>query len=335
MKITSITKWIVPALVVGLSLTSCSKDDENPDGQQTGQTKTIEWEVFHEFAPGEVISNFAITDDAKWLFYTDAYKVIHRINKNTGEKKVLSSNPTGASYVHYKNGKLYLLYEKDYKSYFAVSNDFGETRTEYHVGTYTNFAAGWYDGTFMNLIVNRLFVMPNGDLVLSHIMYKANNATYLQDNKLIAVSTDGGATWNRKTTDHSYISAQQGNRLFAISEAWTGVGTSELFHSDNGVTSWQASNLTYRPQAVDKENNLIAGFRNEIQKLKGNTWTVYTWQGETNDMDGLVFLNGLKYEGATGNDPNGRKMDDMEFDADNNIYVIGRNYTTICRTKLN
>lgn len=335
MKITNITKWIVPALIVGLSLTSCSKDDENPDGQQTGQTKTIEWEVFHEFTNGEVISNFAITDDAKWLFYTDAYKVIHRINKSTGEKKVLSSNPTGASYVHYKNGKLYLLYEKDYKSYFAVSNDFGETITEYHVGSYTNFAAGWYDGTFMRLIVNRLFVMPNGDLVLPHIMDKANNATYLEDNKLIAVSADGGATWNRKTTDHSYISAQQGNRLFAISEAWTGVGTSELFNSDNGGTSWQASNLSYRPQAVDKENNLIAGFRNEIQKLKGNTWTVYTWQGETNAMDGLVFLNGLKYEGETGNDPNGRKMDDMEFDANNNIYVIGRNYTTICRTKLN
>src|SRR5690606_32910674 len=143
-------------------------------------------------------------------------------------------NPTRASYVHYKNGKLYLLYEKDYNSYFAVSNDFGETITEYHVGSYTNFSAGWYEGTFMRLIVNRLFVMPNGDLVLPHIMDKANNATYLEDNKLIAVSTDGGATWNRKTTDHSYISTQRGNRLFAISEAWTGVGTSELFHSDNG-----------------------------------------------------------------------------------------------------
>lgn len=31
----------------------------------------------------------------------------------------------------------------------------------------------------------------------------------------------------------------------------------------------------------------------------------------------------------------GRQMDDIEFDTNNNIYVIGRNYTTICRTKLN
>lgn len=128
-------------LFVRLSLNSCSKDDKNPDGQQTGQTKTIEWEVFHEFAPEEVISNYAITDDTKWLFYTYAYKVIHRIKKVL-EKKALSSNPTGASYVLYKNGKLYLLYEKNYKSYFAVSDDFGETINEYHVGSYTYFFAG-------------------------------------------------------------------------------------------------------------------------------------------------------------------------------------------------
>lgn len=330
MSIAKITKWIAPALVAGLLFTSCSKDDENPDGQQTGQTKTIEWEVFHEFEPGETVTRFEISDDAKWLFYTNGMGTSYRINKTTGEKSLLYANP-----LQFENGKLYLYVEKDYKSYFAVSDDFGETKTEHLVGTYTNYAAGWYDGAFMNLIVNRLFVMPNGDLILPHIMDKANNATYLEDNKLIAVSTDGGATWNRKTTDHSYISTQQGNRLFAISEAWTGVGKSELFHSDNGGTSWQASNLTYRPQAVDKENNLIAGFRNEIQKLKGTTWTVYTWQGETNAMDGLVFLNGLKYEGETGNDPNGRQMDDIEFDTNNNIYVIGRNYTTICRTKLN
>jgi hypothetical protein len=42
MNIFKITKWIAPALFVGLSLTSCSKNDDDPDGHQTGQTKTIE-----------------------------------------------------------------------------------------------------------------------------------------------------------------------------------------------------------------------------------------------------------------------------------------------------
>jgi len=320
-------------VIVGLFFTSCSNDGENPDGQPKGKGSTVEWELFHEFAPGEVIGNFAISDDAKWLFYTDAHEVIHRIGKSTGEKKALTSNPTGASYVHYISGKLYLLYEKGYESFFAVSDNFGETITHYHVGSYTNFAAGWYDGTFMRLLVNRMLVMPNGDLILPHIMDKANNATYLEDNKLIAVSTDGGASWNRKNSDHSYISARQGNRLFAIGEGWTGVDAfpSELYYSDDAGTSWKASDLTYFPQATDRENNLIAGSGNTIYKLKGKTWTEYTW--EKNNQP-LVSIVGLKYEGERGDDPNGRQMDDMEFDADNNIYVIGADRTAIYRTKL-
>lgn len=329
MNIFKITKWIAPALFVGLSLTSCSKNDDDPDGQQTGQTKTIEWEVFHEFEQGEMVTRFEISDDAKWLFYTNTMGTAYRINKTTGEKSILYAHP-----LQFENGKLYLYAVKDYKSYFAVSSDFGETITEYHVGTYTNFAAGWYDGTFMNLIVNRMFVMPNGDLMLPHIMDKSNNVTYLQDNKLIAVSTDGGATWSRKDSDHSYISAQQGNRLFALSEGWSGVEAhaSKLYYSDNGGISWLGSNLIYRPQAVDRENNLIAAGGNKIQKLKGNSWTVYTWDENSQPY---VSLSGLKYEGEIGDDPNGRQMDDIEFDANNNIYVIGKNKNTICRAKLN
>lgn len=60
---------------------------------------------------------------------------------------------------------------------FVVSDDFGATRTEYHVGIYTNYAASWFDGAFMNLIVNLLFVMSKGELILPHIMEKANNET--------------------------------------------------------------------------------------------------------------------------------------------------------------
>ncbi|WP_418502291.1 hypothetical protein [Flagellimonas sp.] len=333
MKVPNIPKWILLAFVTMPLLTSCSKDNENDEeGQQAEQTKTIEWEVFHEFEAGETVTRFEISDDAKWLFYTNAMGEAYRINKTTGEKSLLYAHP-----LHYENGTLYLHVVRGNDSYFAVSDDFGTTRTEYHVGTYTNYAAGWFDGAFMNLIVNRMFVMPNGELILPHIMEKANNATYLQDNFLIAVSSDGGATWNRKESKpSSYISAQQGNRLFAISEGWTGVENfeSNLFYSDNGGTSWQESDLKYAPQAVDRENNLIAAGGNLIIKLKGGTWTTYTWEGETSFNDGPVFLNGLKYGGITGNDPNGRKMDDIEFDAGNNIYVIGRNSGTICRAKL-
>lgn len=325
MGLTNMTKWMVPALFAGLLFVSCSTDNENPGGE-TGHTKNIEWEVFHEFGAGETIVHFEISDDAQWLFYTNSLGTAYRINKVTGEKSLLYALP-----LQFENGKLYLHVVKDSKSYFVVSDDFGATRTEFEVGTYTNYAAGWYTGTFMNLIVNRLFVMPNGDLILPHIMDKANNATYLQDNKLIAISTDGGATWNRKDSDNSYISALQGNRLFAISEAWTGVGTSQLLYSDNSGTSWQVSDLSYLPQAVDRDNNLIAASRNEIQKFKSNRWTVYTWD-ET--AEPLVSITGLRYEGERGDDPNGRQMDDIEFDEDNNLYVMGKNRTTICRTTL-
>jgi hypothetical protein len=336
MKFTNIKIWS-SVLLAQLLLVSCSKNEDNPGGQQTMQAKTIEWEVFHELDTDETIRNFAITDDAKYLFYTNGLNGIYRIDLATGSKTTLFAQPTGSSYVHFINEKLYLLYEKGYKSYFAVSDDLGANLTEYEVGAYTNYAAGWYQGTFMKLIVNRMFITPDGDLILPHIMDKANNATYLQDNKLIAISTDGGATWSRKDCEHSYISAKQGNRLFAISEGWTGVETfaSKLFHSDDEGTNWQGSTLSYSPQAVDRENNLIAGSGNKIQKLKGNSWRVYTWEGQTSSMDGLVFLSGLKYGGVRGDDPNGRQMDDIEFDADNYIYVIGRNMTNICRTKLN
>ncbi|WP_108423125.1 sialidase family protein [Flagellimonas amoyensis] len=332
MKVPNIPKWILLAFVAMPLLTSCGKDNENgEEGQQAEQAKTINWEVFHEFEPGETVTQFEISDDAHWLFYTNSMGVTYRINKTTGEKNILYANP-----LQFEDGKLYLYVVRDNRSYFAVSNDFGATRTEYHVGTYTNYAAGWYDGAFMNLIVNRMFVMPNGDLVLPHIMDKANNAAYLQDNGLIAVSADGGATWNRRESNNSYIPALQGNRLFAISEGWTGVSSfaSKLYYSDDVGASWQESDLEYAPQAVDRENNLIAGRGNQLLKFKGNSWTAYTWEGQTSSMDGPVYLNGLKYGGTTGNDPKGRQMDDIEFDAENNIYVMGRNGTTICRTKL-
>ncbi len=326
MKIDNIRKRGVLALCTMFLFGSCSKDDDTPEEEEIAQAKNIQWEVFYESEAGETVTQFEVSDDGQWLFYSTATGEAFRVNKSTGIREKLSARP-----LEFDNGKLYTYIRRDYKSYFGVSTDFGKTITEYHVGTYTNYAAGWYNGTFMNLIVNRLFVMPNGDLILPHIMDNANNAAYLQDNYLIAVSEDGGATWERKETTNSYISVCQGNRLFAIDEGWTGVNSSQLFYSDNQAASWEPSNLAYRPQAVDRDNNLIAGSRNEIQKLKGDKWMIYTWD-ET--VEPLVSITGLRYEGLRGDDPYGRQMDDIEFDAENNMYVIGKNGTTICRTKL-
>ena len=221
---------------------------------------------------------------------------------------------------------------RDYKSYFGVSKDFGATITEYYVGAYTNVAAGWYDGAFIAPMINRMFVMPDGKLILPYIMRTTGNSKFLADNKIIVVSEDGGVTWKRKETDYSYISAQQKNTLYAISEGWTSVKPSELYISDDNGTSWQLTDLAYRPQGTDRENNLIAGSQNEIQKLENGKWTAYTWDASS---EPLVSIIGLKYEGVRGDDIEGRRMDDFEFDAANNLYVIGKNTNTICRTRLN
>ncbi|WP_319479158.1 hypothetical protein [uncultured Draconibacterium sp.] len=106
---------------------------------------------------------------------------------------------------------------------------------------------------------------------------------------------------------------------------------SELYTSNDNGTNWQLTDLAYRPQGIDRENNLIADSQNEIQKLENGKWTAYTWDASS---EPLVSI-GLKYEGMRGNDTEGRRMDDFEFDAANNLYAIGKNTNTICRTRLN
>ncbi|MCE4563968.1 exo-alpha-sialidase [Maribellus sp. CM-23] len=319
-------KWMAALLGMFFLMSSCSDDELNP-AEKALQTKTIEWEVFHEFEPGETVVQFEISDDAQWLFYYTQMAEAYRVNMKTGTRERMTARP-----LELKNNKLYTYALKDYKSYFGVSTDFGASITEYYVGAYTNVAAGWYEGAFIAPMINRMFVMPNGNLIIPHIMRTANNSAFLADNKLIVVSEDGGATWERKETEYSFISAQQGDMLYAISEGWTGVKSSEILYSDNSGLSWQPSDLIYRPQALDRENCLIAGSGNEIQKFKNGAWTTYTWEANS---DPLVNVIGLKYEGVRGDDPNGRRIDDFEFDSANNLYMIGKNGNTLCRTKLN
>lgn len=320
-------------LLIGLGIVcSCDAECPVPNGDISESVKTIQWEVFYQVEPDLVISNFAIAEEVDWLFFTDNLRNINRINISTGKQDVLFSEPTGPSYVHFKNGKLYMFYEKDFTSYCSISSDFGESFQHHPVGVYTNYAAGWYEGAFVNLIVNRLFEMPNGDLVLPHIMTERNNAEYLIDNRLIAVSTDGGATWSQKESENSYISTLQNERLFAIDESWDGVSVSVHYFSDDLGQTWQATENPYVPQATDWENHLIAGGGNELQKFKEGTWQRYSWE---ENGEPLVSITSLNYGGVRGDDPNGRKMEDFEFDSNNSLYVIGRDRKSICRTNLN
>lgn len=299
------------------TLSSCKKDEP---GGNIGETKPLNWELFHdtEIAFGFVAS-FAVSDDAKWLFYSDSERRVFRVNKTTGEKKTLLApyDRSALSFVHFINGKLYLIYEENYESYVGISNDLGETFTPYRVGTYTHFAAGQFTGAFVRVTVNRLFLLPGGDLIIPHIFRQPNDALSPADDKQIAVSQDGGATWARNSSEYSFISAQRGNRLYAISGGWQGdfnTGQSgKAYYSDDKGQTWHESDLKYTPQTVDRENNLIAGNAGEIQKLKNNTWTIYKWDAFKAPF---VHVQPLRYFNQE------KTMADIQFDAANNIYIL-------------
>lgn len=319
------------AILAVVLVVSCKKDEE--PGGSIGQTKTIQWEVFHQFETNEHVNNYAISDNGQFLFYSDN-RIIYRINKSTGEKKTILNaiEPAGISYVHVLQGKLYIFYGSVNRSYVGVSTDNGDTFTNHHVGTYTNVAAGQFDGAFTRLFVNRLFAMPNGDLILPYIFTNPNSYLHTDDGSRIAVSIDGGETWTLKESAPSYIVAQQGNRLFAVQGGWQGdfgIGqSSSLLYSDDRGTSWHASDLKYAPQATDRQNNLIAAGRNEIQRLKGGLWTIYTWEEMSQPFVQITVLN----HSQTGTNRT-RTMADIEFDNANNLYVMGLD-NKLVRTKL-
>ena len=48
---------------------SCHSEEPAPDVSE--KEKRVQWEVFYQAEPEVVLSSFAISDDATWLFYTD------------------------------------------------------------------------------------------------------------------------------------------------------------------------------------------------------------------------------------------------------------------------
>lgn len=130
-------KWMTALLGMVFLLNSCSKDELNHT-TETREAKIIEWEVFHEFEPGEVVVQFEISDDAQWLFYYTQMAMAYRVNKKTGVREQLSARP-----LEVKNNKLYTYVLRDYKSYFGVSSDWGASITEHYVGVYS-YRQQWY-----------------------------------------------------------------------------------------------------------------------------------------------------------------------------------------------
>ena len=187
--------------------------------------------------------------------------------------------------------------------------------------------------------------IPEGSLGLSPVITEEKDAksktgaTYLLSHYFIvaypgdedgnmnfAKSTDGGLTWSRKETEinYTFIPAQNGNRLFCLTEGWEGdfdIGNAGgLFYSDNLGDSWQQSDLNYAPQVTDREGNLIACKSYQFQKLKNGKWTLYEWEGN--------FPYGVKLRNFNGD----QKYADIEFDSSNNLYLLSSN--AIYKTKL-
>lgn len=59
---------------------------------------------------------------------------------------------------------------------------------------------------------------------------------------------------------------------------------SELYTSNDNGTNWQLTDLAYRPQGINRENNLIADSQNEIQKLKNGKYLYLGCQEPTTSM---------------------------------------------------
>lgn len=294
------------------TLLACNKDkmEDDLDGDSIGETKQINWELIHTFdsEDGSVI-NFDISDDGTLLFYANSQKEIFRYNLISNQKDKLYGdlNAMGTSYVHLIDNTLYTITLNDNKSFFGISNDFGDNITQNYVATWIPFEA---HNSFLFVEMNRLYKMPDGSLIIPDAI--SGNADGF------AISNDGGLTWSRKVSELKFIHAQKGNRLFALRGGWEGdfgIGdNSELSYSDNQGTSWQKADLTFYPQATDREGNLIACNTMQIQKLKNGKWTLYEWDGN------FPYTTSLQNENFQGSIV--QRYEDIEFDAANNLYII-------------
>lgn len=323
-------KYFVPFLI---SLIFCLGACSSEDGQSTDdleaeeEIKKITWEQI-DLPDSKSVDNFAVSDDGRYLFYTASNNYIYRYDiVEKKETKLYGDGSTmGRSFVHVLDGKLYMITYHDNKSYFSVSNDNGNTITRNLVATFVPFAP---QTAFVRADFNRLFRLTDGTLLFPHF---TNTTTKVEE---ISISTDGGKTWAKKNSGIVFIHASQGNRLFATPGDWQGeygIGASGggLHFSDNKGDTWTKSDLKYSPQAVDREGNLIGAESDKFQKLKGNKWTIYTWDGN--------FPYASKLSNVSSGGTVTQRISDIEFDLSNNLYLLsgrsGGPGSAIFKTKL-
>lgn len=324
-------RFLVPVFLL-FFLTSCMSDDgqsQDGDDQVAEEIKKITWEEI-PLPEGKTAVNFAVSNDGRYLFYTTiSNNYIYR--NDVVEKKEIKLygdlSTMGASFVHVLDGKLYMITYHDNKSYFSVSEDNGNTITRNLVATFVPFAP---QTAFVRADFNRLFRMNDGTLLFPHF---TNSTSQVNE---ISISTDGGKTWTKKNSGIVFIHASQGNRLFATPGNWQGdfgIGASGggLHYSDNKGDTWTKSDLKYSPQAVDREGNLIGADNSQLQRLKGNKWTIYEWDGN------FPFAEKLSNVSSGGTVT--QRISDIEFDQSNNLYLLssktGGQGSAIYKTKLN
>lgn len=311
-----------------LLFSACSSEDGQPsdDNSQAEEIKKITWEEI-VLPNTTIVDNFAISDDGKYIFYTQRDNSIHRfeIASKQSQKLYGDLNATYNSYVHFIDGRLYTITFNNNKSYFSTSTNNGNTFTRSEVATLVPFTP--YVG-FLKVDFNRLFKMPNGTLILPDLISTTVDR--------ISISSDGGAKWANKKSSLLFIHAQQGNRLFATPGSWQGdfgIGSSGggLHFSDDMGNTWTKSDLKYPPLATDREGNLIGATTNQIQRLKGGKWTLYEWDG--NFPFGVSLIN--RQSGTTLT----QRVVDIEFDQSNHLYLLSGSSkgsgNSIYKTKLN
>lgn len=303
-----------------LILFSCKEYEDNSLDIQTEETKQITWEKVIDFE--EYISNFCISDDGKYIFYSNNSNDIYRINLQTNEKIKLDGSLSNMhhSYVHYIDGNFYMITYKDNKSYFGISNDNGDNITDHHVETHI-FMSGIPLKGFLKVDHNRLLKLNTGELIV-----------VTPSNMSFAISYDGGINWETKTTEigHNFMLTSKDNKIYSLIRGWQGdfgIGSSSyLVQSSDIGESWLNSDLKYFPQAVDKQNNLISCSNNQFRKLNNNKWTLYEWENNTEvwGAEAINFKSGSNYIS---------KIADIEFDNSNNLYLLVGN-KSVFKTRL-
>ncbi|QSE97703.1 hypothetical protein [Fulvivirga lutea] len=306
--------WSFFLVALLLAISACS-DEESYSPEVGETTKTISFDLYAETG-NKWVNNFAVSNDGEFVFYTSVNEV-YRYHVATGEETVIVTTinpPSGLNscYVHYIDGKLYVIHIDDNKSYVRVSSNNGDSFINHHVGT--KLGSIDFEGPFWRVLFNRLLKLPDGSLIIP----------YLGDN--IAVSNDDGASWSLKKSDIGFITANQQNKLFGMESTWTDEFgrqfPGEKATSNNVGTTWELYE-DHLPTAVDRQSNLVTVRDNSIVKLTNGKLITYNWEAQKN----IINTSSDYYTNSEIN------LNDVEFDQNNNLYLL--NYDgNIYKTRL-